>query len=369
MILAGYNVENMFDRAKAMNLRTWDEGKPALNAHRTLNSIFNKPRYDADDKRRIIELLEEQGLLRDDEGPFLLLQKSKGLLQGRRSGTPRIVAQGRSSWIGWAELKTEEVRETATENTGRVIAEVDADVLGVVEAEDRTTLRLFNERVIEAVAGHSYAHTLVVDGNDSRGIDVGILTRAEFPIQSIRTHVYDKDEQGIIFSRDCAEYEIKVPSGKRMWVLVNHFKSKGYGTKADNDEKRSRQARCVRRIVDAHLAAGDELVAVLGDLNDFFGEPTLDALLSNDSPLRDVSDHHAFADGGRPGTFGNCLASQKFDYILLSPALFERVQEGGYERRGMWGGTNGTLWDRFSQVREEMDAASDHAAIWARIDI
>lgn len=368
MILASYNVENMFDRAKAMNRESWAEGRPALEAHRTLNAIFNKTEYSAADKRRILELFEEHGLLRNDEGPLLILRKIRGqLIRRPRSGGPEIVADGRGSWIGWVELKTEEVRETATENTARVIGAINADVLGVVEAEDRTTLRLFNEAVIRVIAGASYAYTMVIDGNDDRGIDVGILTRAAFPISSIRTHIFDRDEDGVIFSRDCAEYEIAVPGGTPLWVLVNHFKSKGYGKQSDNDSKRSRQARRVRQIVDEHLAAGENLVAVLGDFNDFPAQPTLSALLREGSPLRDISEHPTFVDSGRPGTFGNCTESQKFDYLLLSPGLFERVQSGSYERRGMWGGKQGALWERFAEVREELDAASDHAAVWANI--
>ena len=35
-----YNVENMFDRAKAMNMDTWAEGRPALEAHAELNRLL-----------------------------------------------------------------------------------------------------------------------------------------------------------------------------------------------------------------------------------------------------------------------------------------------------------------------------------------
>ena len=31
----------------------------------------------------------------------------------------------------------------------------------------------------------------------------------------------------VIFSRDCAEYEIRTPNGNTLLLLVNHFKSKG----------------------------------------------------------------------------------------------------------------------------------------------
>jgi hypothetical protein len=47
MRLASYNVENMFDRAKAFNGESWAEGRQALEAHRELNTLFNNPVYDA----------------------------------------------------------------------------------------------------------------------------------------------------------------------------------------------------------------------------------------------------------------------------------------------------------------------------------
>jgi hypothetical protein len=40
MRLATYNVENMFDRAKALNQERWSEGRPALEAYRALNALF-----------------------------------------------------------------------------------------------------------------------------------------------------------------------------------------------------------------------------------------------------------------------------------------------------------------------------------------
>ena len=55
--------------------------------------------------------------------------------------------------------------------------------------------------------------------------------------------------------------------------------------------------------------------------------------------------HPGFVSDGRPGTFANGTASGKLDYILLSPALFSRVQQAGVWRKGVWGGTHGTLWE------------------------
>ncbi len=66
----------------------------------------------------------------------------------------------------------------------------------------------------------------------------------------------DTDDQGVIFSRDCPEYEIRTPGGHRLVVLVNHLKSKGYGTQADNNARRARQAQRVADIYQ-HREAKD----------------------------------------------------------------------------------------------------------------
>ncbi len=367
MRLATYNVENMFDRAKALNMPTWADGRPALEAHAALNALFNKATYSAADKTKMLKLLKDNGLLKTDEGPLLILRKIRGKLLNRpRTGQVTVAATRRADWIGWVELKSEAVKETATENTARVIGAVNADVLGVVEAEDRTTLRLFNKSVLPSVGATLYDHVMLIDGNDDRGIDVGLLARG-LPIVSIRSHVDDTDQDGTIFSRDCAEYEIALPGGGTLWILVNHLKSKGFGTQSANDAKRLRQATRIREIYDAHITAGHQFVAVMGDFNDTLTRAPLAPLLG--STLQDVSAFPQFNDGGRPGTHGNSTASSKIDYILLSPTLFAQVTAAGLERRGMWGGTNGTLWPHFPEVASATDAASDHAAVWVDLAI
>ncbi len=71
----------------------------------------------------------------------------------------------------------------------------------------------------------------------------------------------------------------------------------------------------------------------------------------------------------RPGTFGSGAASNKIDYILLSPALFQAVRAGGIFRMGVWGGKNGDLFPHYPEITKPGEAASDHAAIWVDLRI
>ena len=193
-----------------------------------------------------------------------------------------------------------------------------------------------------------------------------ILTKRGWSLGNIRTHVDDTDAAGVIFSRDCPEYEIRTPGGHRVVVMVNHLKSKGFGKQSDNDAKRRRQAQRITEIYSRLRQDGVVYIAVVGDFNDTPGSEPLRPLLA-DSDLLDISTHPTFNDGGRPGTFGNCTASQKIDYILLSPALYAKVTGGGIHRLGAWGGKNGTLWPHYDTLARAIDAASDHCAIYADI--
>ena len=54
MKLASFNLENLFDRASALNQPTWAEGKPALEETARLNKLFAKAQYSATDKSQIV---------------------------------------------------------------------------------------------------------------------------------------------------------------------------------------------------------------------------------------------------------------------------------------------------------------------------
>ena len=242
--------------------------------------------------------------------------------------------------------------------------EIDADILCVVEADNRIALTRFNKTVLKGVGGTPYEHVMLIDGNDKRGIDVGILTRSQFPIESMASHADDQDSKGTIFSRDCAEYRFKLPGGDKFLVMINHFKSKGYGSQSTSNTKRKRQATRVRSIYEDRRSEGLDLIAVVGDFNDTPESDPLKPLLKKGSDLIDVMAHPKFVSDGRPGTYANGTKSGKIDYILLSPALSNHVKAAGIERRGVWGGKNGTLFPHLPEIKEPIDAASDHAAVW-----
>jgi hypothetical protein len=252
---ASFNVENLFARPRAFNQTTWAQGQPILNAYAEFNALIEQPAYSPADKARMIQLLIQLDIYRVSNGivrryrtptpKWAWLRANRGSFDVEHTDAGiEIVADGRGDWVGWLELATEPVDETSTRMTAQVIHDVGADIQAVVEAEDRPSLDRFNA---DLLADH-YGHVMLIDGNDTRGIDVGILTSPQVEILSMRSNV-DVPDPGApgehLFSRDCAQYQCRLLSGATVWVLVNHFKSQSGGGGA----KRARQAQGVRTIV------------------------------------------------------------------------------------------------------------------------
>lgn len=379
MKIAAFNVENLFDRAKVFNDDT-DIHDAVLKQHAELNTLFEKDIYTAADKARMLELMTDLGLLNRNDGKFVRLRKIRGQIIKRprdRRKPRKIVAKGREDWIGWVELKTEAVDETAILLTAKTIFEVGADILCLVEAESRPVLKMFQDKMAEKLdLSETYPHVMLIDGNDRRGIDVGLATRSGCPIGRVRSHADDLKPDGFpIFSRDCPEFEVVTPSGQTIMVLANHFKSKFGGNSPSSQAKRRAQSEAVKSYYERLIGEGYENIVVLGDLNDTPDSADLAPLLDG-TDLKDVSLHPNFTefefntDNGHRGvgTYGLGNDSMKIDYLLLSPALFDKVTVGGIFRKGAWPGAR-ARWEVYPELTKKHHAASDHHLIWADIDI
>jgi endonuclease/exonuclease/phosphatase family metal-dependent hydrolase len=202
-------------------------------------------------------------------------------------------------------------------------------ILCLQEVESMHALRAFNQVHME---GH-YAHAALIDGYDLRQIDVGILS--SLPILNLRTHIDEPDpldkDNPRLFSRDCLEIELALPSGRTLTVLNNHFKSKlviepNPAKKAAKEQaardKRHRQAQRVLQIVRERFTGNafqSELFAVVGDFNDQPGSPAVQPLLKNsglENVLNRLPEKQRWTDYYKSG--GDV---SQLDYLLLSPAL------------------------------------------------
>jgi len=379
--IASFNVENLFERPKAFGATDLHLAEPVLAAYSRVNLLIKQPVYTPADKEEIRELLvtldiysrDAQGVIRRKESispKWAWLRKNRGTFDREPQDATKsveITANGRGDWIGWIELAKQPTDEIGTRTTARVIREVDADILGIIEAEDRPSLVRLNEELLN----RQYRHAMLVDGNDERGIDVGIMTREGFDILSICSNVDSVDDEGVVFSRDCPQYEVRTPGGAIVHVLVNHFKSQSGG----GGPKRKRQANKVRQIADNLIAQGKHVV-VMGDLNEGPAQGTVQAqnlvgLYENNSSLIDCYSLDGFDVGARPGSFDSCGLSNRLDYIFISQSLQESFNGGGLFRKGLWGSrvTRPTNWETYPEMMESVHQASDHSLAFVELDI
>ncbi len=178
MRIASFNVENLFSRVCVMNMNSWADGKDILAQYYELNTLLQNETYTESIKREILKSIQNLGLKKSDDSKYVILRQNHGrLLKRPKTGPIEIVANGRADWVGWLELKKEAVNDIAVQMAARVIKDVNADILAVIEAEDRIALCHFNDQLLKPINAE-YDKIMLIDGNDERGIDVGILMKS-----------------------------------------------------------------------------------------------------------------------------------------------------------------------------------------------
>ena len=364
--IATFNVENLFSRPKIMNFPTWAEGQPFLDDYYRLNSLLNKDVYTTADKNQILKILTKYRLTaaRTNNKYFVLYDIRGDLLERPRNRPASVKATGRADWLGWVELKSEAIRDEAIINTARVIAEVNPDILVLVEVDDRPALQRFHDQVLvpflKSKGIQPFPYNMLIDGNDERGIDVGVLSR--MPILRMQSHIADAIDGRKIFSRDCPEYYFEIGGGQELVVLPNHFASKGSDR---TGERRTIQAERVRQIYQ-NLRLLQPNVIVAGDLNDYPQGGSLDPLIKQ-TDLRDAMSLDVYQ--GFPGTFRTAGEKEKIDYLLLSPQLAAAVTQVDVERRGYYAPRKWESFENINAKTKDRYQASDHHCLWADLQL
>lgn len=260
--------------------------------------------------------------------------------------------------------------------TAEVVLALDADVLALQEVESLEVLKHFRDRMLGGREAYPFA--AVLDGNDERRIDVGVLSRV--PIVHLRSwqHLWDGDRP--VFDRDCLEVDV-LASDRPITLYINHFKSmRADGSRRPREAtapRRLQQARAVRRIVEERFGPrGDGDFVVLGDFNDRRaadeeGPSALAPLLEWDA-LVDVT--RGLADEERwthyyKGARGSAGRYQQLDYLLLSRRLAPCARPPHIERRGMPRRADRFRGDRFEGVGFDHPKASDHCALAVDLDL
>lgn len=249
------------------------------------------------------------------------------------------------------------------------IKEMNLDILAVQEVEDRDALKEFNAMFL----GKLYQYVEVIDGNDPRLIDVGILSK--FPLGGITSWqfaVNPKQPTEPVFSRDVLEVEILHPTHReKLFTLYNnHLKSNFVDFREDpeegaakNREKRTQQSETLAQIIKQRNRP-DSAYLVTGDMNDtehadslapFIKDPELALVngLLNPTETQAYKEEvgkaawtHRFKKSGQPADY------ELFDQIWLSKKLAAAQQGAFINRRTLASGDG-----------------SDHDPAWVILDL
>jgi endonuclease/exonuclease/phosphatase family metal-dependent hydrolase len=265
-----------------------------------------------------------------------------------------------------------------TIEVARRIKEVmDADVLAVQEVEHINILKQFNRDHLDNL----YPHIALVEGNDQRLIDVGVMSKLPLgPIVSHQTAVHPDEPGKRVFSRDLIQVEIVKDNGDKLLTIYNtHLKSHFVPFNQDPvagaeaaDERRQRQAETISRIISRMERPNSKFV-LTGDMNDppdsAFLKPMLTVdgqqlvnALASATETRPAKNETA---GQGPGPQSGVPWTHRFnppgpefpryellDQIWLSPALADKFEGATIDRRTKHGGDG-----------------SDHDPAWIDLEI
>lgn len=254
----------------------------------------------------------------------------------------------------------------------RRIRDMDLDVLAVQEVEDIETLRRFNQDDLQAM----YPFSVLIEGNDPRLIDVGVLSK--YPLGAVVSWQHARHPADLgrpVFSRDLLQVEVlnRQHSATILTLFNTHLKSQFISPRGDRDrgkqeadERRRRQAEVIALLVQARLGP-DAPFVIVGDMNDHPGSAALAPLVTSPTlglvnglsaaketrpakadtppPVTQVWTHR-FKEQGKPARY------ELFDQIWLSRPLAAGLERAFIGRRSTLGGDG-----------------SDHDPAWVELDV
>ena len=188
-------------------------------------------------------------------------------------------------------------------------------IVGLQEIENIGIL----ERLVEqdSIASYSY-QPFLVEGTDSRGIDVAYLVRGDQA--TVEGATAFAAPEGLTSRPPLViTTTIHLESGDQtVYVLNNHFTSMS-GGEIPTEPRRKAQAAWNVTLVQRILAHDPQAhIIVMGDLNSFYDSPPLDVF--REAGLRHV---YEFVEPDRPYTYIFQGESETLDHILVTPSLYD----------------------------------------------
>ncbi|WP_313612570.1 endonuclease/exonuclease/phosphatase family protein [Agrobacterium sp.] len=303
------------------------------------------------------------------------------------------------------------------------IADADADILCLQEVDNMAALQAFEYGYLFRMVGNGYRQKYLVEGNDSRGIDVAVIMREETrhgqPIELVDIkshaaltyrdlHLFNADiavtnqPDDKIFKRDCLELDLRI-GGKPFTLYVVHLKSMSNARESTDARLgtmaiRQAEAKAVRHIIERRFGASkarDMNFAICGDMNDYQEKVLIggdrrngytftpvteeesalnvfsdDGFAVNPMLRRDVMDRWTLYHSRGPQEQHLC----QLDYIWLSPRLasFNAHQVPDIIRNGQPFRTifpPGQEVERYPRTGWDRPKASDHCPVVMSLDL
>lgn len=267
-------------------------------------------------------------------------------------------------------IKAKETKKT--QKVAQRIITMDVDVLAIQEVENINILKEFNKVHLSGL----YPHQILIEGNDPRFIDVGLLSKLPVgAVTSFQAIVHSQNPSERVFSRDLLEVEILNSTRSRTLFTIynNHLKShygdheNGGQGRIKNDTRRQQQAEMIAELVSRRRRSDSKYI-IAGDMNDPPDAAPLQPMLTIDAnPLFNAITNPQETRPPRPEASGEDPQNpawtyryiesghpkhKLYDQIWLSPALASAFQAAYIDRRRLHGGDG-----------------SDHDPVWIELNI
>ncbi|MEO8494289.1 MAG: endonuclease/exonuclease/phosphatase family protein [Planctomycetota bacterium] len=266
----------------------------------------------------------------------------------------------------------------ASQAVAKVIKKLDADVIALCEVGDEADVEVLRSEV--ALLGLDYPNIAVCDSTDrTTGQHVAVLSKHPFE-QIIRQIAGRESYYGELDDPE-SESDTGISKGlhvmfkarnKRINVFVLHLSSERGGH--EQDEQRIAQASIARRTYLPRLNDGEHVV-VLGDLNDYRGQPTLRRLRGLDDIYPDLiqtggpvfnrqrsneSSQDYNARIGEHYTFQFDGQKNQIDHILISQSIRSVCKPGGVRI---------AFVDANEKIGSTEHLATDHRAVMLELEL
>lgn len=372
MKIATFNVQNLFHRDKSLleipfrkNVSDW------INELDSLMMLSKKtiPEYD-----RIRELSFLMGFEKPSPRPYAILRRKAGFLYMKGlSHSLESKANDITNWNGWIELQTVPIHPKSTNHKAKTIADVNPDILLLQEIEDRASFEEFNQLILPKFDCKPYEHSFVIQGNDMEGLEMGVALRQGYNLNAVRIHDTNFGINGD--GKNLIEYEISTPSKETIWLLNGYLKKPAKSTE-QADKIREKQVCKIAEVYNKLITESKTNIIIAGTFNAPSYCHSLSPLIQ-DTDLKDITKHLSFEveiDKGKDATYERLGAyrmgvniKQK-DYMLFSPALFDRMTDSGLNRKAMWPEKH-PQWSIYKSVSNRNVAASEHPLVWGKVDL